>query len=242
MLSLYTKYRYYLVTFIFLIISAMFSFFFIDTYLAQYIIEDPNLNQIYKNQDVFLQILDTLGKTKIVLTVLVFVLVLNGILKFILRNQVFWSVLKSVVDLYLYLAIRFFTSVLFGYFVTGFLKVMVGRARPYTIQNGIAPNTLNPFNGLEVGAESLKAYASFPSGHATTAFALATVIYVGKKEYGIIAYVVASLVCWQRIITLSHYPSDVLIGSCVGTMTALVATTILTKYQDKYSLLKNPML
>jgi undecaprenyl-diphosphatase len=58
--------------------------------------------------------------------------------------------------------------------------------------------------------------ASFPSGHATTAFALATVLSLWYPRWtgGFLA--LAALVGWSRIVLGSHFPSDVLAGAILG--------------------------
>ena len=60
---------------------------------------------------------------------------------------------------------------------------------------------------------------SFPSGHSTTAWSVATVI---AKEYGnhrwvaIVAYGMASMVSVSRFTSRNHFLSDVLVGSAIG--------------------------
>jgi len=60
---------------------------------------------------------------------------------------------------------------------------------------------------------------SFPSGHAATSFALATVLadrYKNKKLVVFGAYGLATAVSLSRIGGLNHHPSDVLIGAAIG--------------------------
>lgn len=58
---------------------------------------------------------------------------------------------------------------------------------------------------------------SFPSGHASTTFAVATVLEVlyGPKA-GLPAYVVAGLISFTRIDSNAHFASDVLFGAALG--------------------------
>jgi len=60
------------------------------------------------------------------------------------------------------------------------------------------------------------AAASFPSGHATTAFALAAVLSLWCPRWtgGFLA--AAALVGWSRIVLGTHFPSDVLGGAILG--------------------------
>ena len=58
--------------------------------------------------------------------------------------------------------------------------------------------------------------ASFPSGHATTAFALATLLSLWYPRWtgGFLA--LAMVVGWSRVVLGSHFPSDVLAGAMLG--------------------------
>ncbi len=57
---------------------------------------------------------------------------------------------------------------------------------------------------------------SFPSGHATTAFALATALAILYPRGRWLFYVVAVLVCVQRVFARAHYVSDVIAGATIG--------------------------
>lgn len=91
--------------------------------------------------------------------------------------------------------------------ITPALKEAVGRSRP----NDSADATdFHPFSGN----------ASFPSGHATQAFAIASVI---ATEYPrpwveVASYGSAALVGYARVLHDRHYVSDVLTGALIGTL------------------------
>lgn len=57
---------------------------------------------------------------------------------------------------------------------------------------------------------------SFPSGHATVAFAAAAVIWRMVRPAGPPALLLAALVALSRIYLGNHWPSDVLAGAAVG--------------------------
>ncbi|NIO49271.1 MAG: phosphatase PAP2 family protein [Candidatus Aminicenantes bacterium] len=88
------------------------------------------------------------------------------------------------------------------------LKSVVGRARPWT---GESSHSFHPFS-------TKSRFASFPSGHASSAFAVATVIAEqSKKAYiDILAYSLATLVAISRIHIDKHWASDILVGSAIG--------------------------
>lgn len=68
-------------------------------------------------------------------------------------------------------------------------------------------------------------FASFPSGHTTSIFALATLLaFFEKNNIGKITYLlVAVAVGYSRIYLGQHFLSDVLMGSCIGVLTAIFA-------------------
>lgn len=95
-----------------------------------------------------------------------------------------------------------------GVIVTG-LKFFIGRARPYTT------NSSTNFHLFSLKSR----YHSFPSGHACSAFAVATIIADQSEALcvDILAYSLASLAALSRIHDDKHWASDVLIGAAIGT-------------------------
>ena len=88
------------------------------------------------------------------------------------------------------------------------LKTIFGRARPYT---GKGSMVFNPFAS---GSEN----HSFPSGHAVSAFAAASVI-AGQTDsiiLDIFSYSLATAVALSRIYNDQHWASDVFVGSALG--------------------------
>jgi membrane-associated phospholipid phosphatase len=65
---------------------------------------------------------------------------------------------------------------------------------------------------------------AFPSGHAATAFACATVIAWAAPRLRIPAFVLAAAIAWSRVYVGVHWPLDVLGGAALG---VLVATALL---------------
>ncbi len=63
--------------------------------------------------------------------------------------------------------------------------------------------------------------SSFPSGHATAAFSIASVVAMRSKGWLIpgIAYMAATLVAFDRVNDRAHFPSDVFAGAVFGTAT-----------------------
>ena len=92
-------------------------------------------------------------------------------------------------------------------FVT-IVKRMIGRARP--LVTGIAdPFVFDPFKWSA-------AYASMPSGHATTAFAVLAAFGVLWPRARTVLLIYALLIAASRIIVTAHYLTDVASGALVG--------------------------
>jgi undecaprenyl-diphosphatase len=63
---------------------------------------------------------------------------------------------------------------------------------------------------------------SFPSDHATAAFAIAVALLLRNRRVGIVAMVMAVVLCVARVAAGTHYPGDVLAGAVLGSAAALV--------------------
>jgi membrane-associated phospholipid phosphatase len=94
------------------------------------------------------------------------------------------------------------------------IKHIFGRARP---------KLFDVVGAFHFDVFSLYAsYASFPSGHAVTAFAMATAIGCLDRRAGFVLFPIAALVGASRIVIGSHYISDALAGAALGVGSALL--------------------
>jgi undecaprenyl-diphosphatase len=62
---------------------------------------------------------------------------------------------------------------------------------------------------------------SFPSDHATLGFAVAVMIWQYNRNAGAWLLVLAFILAFSRVFVGAHYPSDVLGGAVLGTVTSL---------------------
>lgn len=121
------------------------------------------------------------------------------------------------------LALHGTEAVVVGQVVSGSLKILLGRARPY-----ISSDTNAHSFGFLRGRKSAD-YQSFPSGHATSAFAAAAAVQAETTKWwpqskwilGPILYSGAALVGVSRIYDDKHWASDVLMGAAIGTFAGL---------------------
>jgi len=95
------------------------------------------------------------------------------------------------------------------------VKYAVGRARPYTGDGKLA---FKPFSFNNT-------HLSFPSGHTTSAFSVASVFAMQYESpvVGILAYGAAAATGLQRIYSNNHWPTDVFAGAVLGTVTGRLA-------------------
>jgi membrane-associated phospholipid phosphatase len=107
-----------------------------------------------------------------------------------------------------------FFAVLTPVLVGEIIKWAVGRGRPFV---GGAANAFNfsHFAGGEV-------FASFPSGHANTAFALAFAVSALWPQTRFVMLIYALIICATRLVLLAHHPSDVVAGALVGVLGAMI--------------------
>ncbi len=93
------------------------------------------------------------------------------------------------------------------------IKWVVGRGRPFVGGEANAFN-FSHFAGTE-------AYASFPSGHAITSFALALAVSAVWPRARAAMIVYAVLIAISRLVLLAHHPSDVVAGALIGVIGAM---------------------
>ena len=100
-----------------------------------------------------------------------------------------------------------FQSGVYAMLLSGAAKGLFGRVRPHEVES---PATFRPFSG----------HRSFPSGHTTLAFAIATpwaVYYPGPLTYGLMGLSAGTAVA--RLTTEHHWFTDVVAGAALGTLT-----------------------
>lgn len=90
--------------------------------------------------------------------------------------------------------------------ITYGLKYSVNRRRPYETYPDIVPY------------ESRATDPSFPSGHTSFAFSMATTLSLQYRKWYVVApaYIYAGTVGYSRMHLGKHYPSDVFVGALTG--------------------------
>ncbi|MDI9408304.1 MAG: phosphatase PAP2 family protein [Candidatus Pacebacteria bacterium] len=124
---------------------------------------------------------------------------------------------------YSWLALLVIVALAVSGIATNILKLIFAHLRPKEFFGG---NPRIGFHLLHLDMigdgffRSFRKSFSFPSGHTTTAFALATVAAAVFGRYRLWFYGAAGLVGVARVLALAHWPSDILAGALVGLVTA----------------------
>lgn len=90
------------------------------------------------------------------------------------------------------------------------LKQLFGRARPKHFEQA-GPHGFHPFSFHSD-------YASMPSGHATTLFALAMIIALSFPRLSPPAFLVAAFISSSRLFVGAHFFTDIVAGALLGSL------------------------
>jgi membrane-associated phospholipid phosphatase len=174
--------------------------------VLMYAVDAWEIGQMPKRGDPSLwwvRILTDFGKDEYVLAVLAGLLILVALISPALRG------IQRSLLLGLGTRLQFlFLAVAVSALVTEILKWSIGRGRPFV--GGEA----NAFHFSHFAGNS--AYYSFPSGHATTAFALAFAVSALWPKARLAMAIYALIIAATRLVLLAHHPSDVVAGALVG--------------------------
>lgn len=106
----------------------------------------------------------------------------------------------------------FFVGVGLPGLVTNIAKRIIGRGRPELFEQIGPLGFQNVFNDWT--------YQSFPSGHATTAFAVCFVVSFISARWFPWMLVFAVIVGFSRVVVGAHYPTDAIGGALIGILGA----------------------
>jgi len=117
-----------------------------------------------------------------------------------------------------YVGIGFFVTVA-NIIIFRVIKTMTGRVRP--------ENTEDKEERLRTRIDGY----SFPSGHATTSFGLAWVVFNCYPYVAVqtTVYVMAAMIAFSRVVVREHYPLDVLGGAVLGSAVAFSLLPVFTR-------------
>lgn len=103
------------------------------------------------------------------------------------------------------------------------LKLILSRQRPYKI-----------IEQLHTFGINLKDY-SFPSGHTTASFSIATVLALNIPAISPLTFFIATIIGISRIYLGVHYPTDVAAGIILGVGSSLLVHIYLLDYIQEFA-------
>lgn len=120
------------------------------------------------------------------------------------------------------LGVFFATAILTAVLITNALKYSINRPRPF--------ETYTFIEKVSSGGSP-----SFPSGHTSDAFVLATALSLAFPRWFVFApsYLWAFAIAYSRMSLGVHYPIDVLIGAIIGILSAWLMYKLTFKYVQK---------
>lgn len=156
-----------------------------------------------------------LGESGYILYTSLAVFLLGGALALVPRNEARRAGLQQVAGLGAFVFVGVGLPSLF----TTIVKRLIGRTRPEFLESVGAFD----FRTLSWGTWY---HQSFPSGHATTVFALCFVVgFLAPRAFPWML-ALAVLVALSRIVVGAHYPTDVLGGAVVGILGAYLVRNV----------------
>jgi undecaprenyl-diphosphatase len=116
--------------------------------------------------------------------------------------------------------------------VSNTLKKTIGRVRPRDAVEGLVVRDLAPgrtdilrlFKAPEQHPSKPRKETrgkSFPSSHTVNMFALATVVALFHRRWGVLLYGLAALVAYSRLYVAAHWPSDIPPSMALGLLVGL---------------------
>ncbi|HEU4861844.1 MAG TPA: phosphatase PAP2 family protein [Chitinophagaceae bacterium] len=121
------------------------------------------------------------------------------------------------------------------YFIAVIAAVLISTILAQFLKRVVYPEELRPISFLSenfpvhiVEGVRMKKIHSFPSGHATTSFAMALIMsyMINSKIWSVILPLFALLAAYSRVYLAQHFPTDILAGMCIGIVSAILSLII----------------
>lgn len=121
------------------------------------------------------------------------------------------------------------------YFIAVVAGVIISTIIAQLLKRVVYPDELRPISYLSeifpvhvVDGVTMRKVHSFPSGHTTTAFAMALIMayIINRKIWSVILPVLALLAGYSRVYLGQHFPTDIFAGMCIGIVSAVLSLLV----------------
>jgi len=125
------------------------------------------------------------------------------------------------------------------YFIAVVAGVIISTILAQLLKRVVYPDELRPISYLSeifpvhvVEGVTMRKVHSFPSGHTTTAFAMALIMayIINRKTWSVLLLLLASLAGYSRVYLAQHFPTDIFAGMCIGIVSAILSLLIYRKF------------
>lgn len=125
------------------------------------------------------------------------------------------------------------------YFIAVAAGVLISTIMAQVLKRVIYPDELRPISYLSenfpvhiIEGVTMRKTHSFPSGHTTTAFAMALIMayIINRKSWSLILPLLALLAGYSRVYLAQHFPTDIFAGMCIGIVSAIFSLLIYRKF------------
>jgi membrane-associated phospholipid phosphatase len=121
------------------------------------------------------------------------------------------------------------------YFIAVVAGVLISTIFAQILKRIVYPEELRPISYLSeifpvhtVANVAMLKVHSFPSGHTTTAFAMALIMayIINRKTWSVILPLLATIAGYSRVYLAQHFPTDIFAGMCIGIVSAILSLLI----------------
>ena len=126
---------------------------------------------------------------------------------------------------------KHFIAVVAGVFISTLLAQILKRV--------VYPDELRPISFLSenfpvhiIDGVTMRKSHSFPSGHTTTAFAMALIMayIINRRFWSVLLPLLAMLAGYSRVYLAQHFPTDIFAGMCIGIVSAILSLLLYRKF------------
>ncbi len=125
------------------------------------------------------------------------------------------------------------------YFIAIVAGVLISTILAQFLKRVVYPEELRPIKYLGenfpvhmIDGVKMRTSHSFPSGHTTTAFAIALIMayIINRKSWSVILPLLALLAAYSRVYLAQHFPTDIFAGMCIGIFSAIISLLVYRKF------------